>query len=279
MSAALRTALGVHQHAVSARLVRFTAEDLAGRLAGRDATIWSTEPAHIAVARNRLGWIESPGSMRARVSEFEAFANAVASEGFTHALLLGMGGSSLAPEVLRQVFGVAAGRLEVAVLDNTSPTAVAAAFAAHDPRRTLVLVASKSGGTLEVASFEKRAFEWMQAARGDQAGRAFVAITDPGTSLGQLAATRGYRHTFENPADIGGRYSALSCFGIVPAALLGVPLAALLDSAIAELDVAKLERDAARNAPLALGAALGELALVGRDKVTLVLGGGFDPHA
>ena len=109
--------------------------------------------------------------MRGRAAEVAAFAAEVASEGFTHAVLLGMGGSSLAPEVLRSAFGVASGRLELTVLDNTAPSAVAAVLAAHDPRRTLFVVSSKSGGTLEVVSFEKRCWEWSRDARGDDAGR------------------------------------------------------------------------------------------------------------
>ena len=268
----LEIAAGAHEPAIRARLEQMTREDVAARLARHDVALWGDDPTHQKVAANRLGWLDAPAVMRARVTELEAFAAEIAADGFRHALLLGMGGSSLAPETLMQTFGARTGRLELAVLDNTSPRAVRATLEAHDPQHTLVIVSSKSGGTLEVVSFEKAVFDWMTRARGAGAGRAFIAITDPGTTLGDLARARGYRRTFENAPDIGGRYSALSYFGLVPAALIGADLAALLDRAVAELDTDRLETAAANNAGLALGAALGELALAGRDKLTLVLG-------
>ncbi len=256
-------------------LARIHALDCDGwlqRLWGRDPGLWSEDPAHQAVARNRLGWLDLPVSMRGEVPALGAFAREVANEGFTHAVLLGMGGSSLAPEVLRLTFGVKPGFLDLTVLDSTSPAAVRAVLDSHDPRRTLCIVSSKSGGTLEVVSFEARFHEWIANARGADAGRAFVAITDPGTSLEQLAASRGYRRVFTNPPDIGGRYSALSLFGLVPAALMGIDLAAMLDHAEAERRRSQPGLPAADVPGLALGATLGELALRGRDKVTLVLG-------
>src|SRR6185503_20072816 len=137
---------------------------------------------------------------------------------------------------------------------------------------TLFLVSSKSGSTIEVASFEKYFFAWVSAARGDQAGRSFLAITDPGTSLEKLALERGYRRTFSNPPDIGGRYSALSYFGLVPAALIGADLRALLASAAAEAKASGPDVAVEMNPAVRLGASLGELALAGRHKVTFVLG-------
>jgi glucose-6-phosphate isomerase len=267
--AGFECALGGYEDAVRARLARTTRDDIAARLARRDATLWTGDAQAII---HRLGWLDAPAAMRARVAELEDFAQSVADAGFTHALLLGMGGSSLAPETLKLTFDVRAGRLELAILDNTSPHAVRWELQRHDPNTTLVIVSSKSGGTIEVTSFERAAFEWMEKARGAEAGSAFVAITDPDTSLEELARSRGYRRTFLNPPDIGGRYSALSYFGLVPAALMGVDLAALLDRAVAELDTARLETDASANPGVALGAMLGELAAQGRDKLTLVLG-------
>jgi len=257
---------------VQARLAALDSSGWMQRLWARDPGLWSDDPAHQAVARNRLGWLDVAAAMEPRAAEFEAFAAEVAGEGFTHTVLLGMGGSSLAPEVLRQTFGVAPGRLDLAVLDSTSPASVRGVLDSHDPARTLFVVSSKSGGTLEVTSFEAACFEWVRAARGDAAGRSFVAITDPGTSLGALAASRGYRRVFENPPDIGGRYSALSCFGLVPAALIGADVRGLLAHAAAER-----RRNQPGVAPtdqpgLVLGALLGETALRGRDKLTLVLG-------
>jgi len=269
---ALRVRAGEHQAAIAARLEALHKANFAKRLLAYDDALWGDDPAHRAVAANRLGWLDSPLAMRARVAELEAFAAGIASEGFTHALLLGMGGSSLAPETFMQTFGARSGRLELAVLDNTSPRAVRTMLEEHDPLHTLVIVSSKSGGTLEVVSFEKAVFDWMTRARGADAGRAFIAIIDPGMSLVELARSRGYRRTFENSPDIGGRYSALSYFGLVPAALIGADLAAILDRAVSELDTDRLETAAANNAGLALGAALGELAMAGRDKLTLVLG-------
>ncbi len=178
-----------------------------------------------------------------------------------------MGGSSLAPETLARTFGTRAGRLELTVLDNTSPAAVRAVTAAHDPARTLFVVSSKSGGTLEVTSFERHFHAAVRAALGEKAGGSFVAITDPGTSLEALARERGYARVFQNPPDIGGRYSALSYFGLVPAALIGADLEGLLAGAHTEaLPSGEGESDA-----VVLGAALGELARAGRDKLTLVL--------
>lgn len=263
----LRAQAGPYAAAIQARLEALRADRFPERLLAHDDGLWGADPAHRQVAANRLGWIDSPAAMRAHAAELEAFAAEVAAEGFTHAVLLGMGGSSLAPEVLRHTFGVRDGRLELTVLDNTSPAAVLAVAKAHEGVRTLYLVASKSGGTIEVTSFEKFFWERVGAVHGADAGREFVAITDPGTSLAKLAAAKGYRRVFVNAPDIGGRYSALSYFGLLPAALLGADVTGMLDDAVAERD--------ALAAPgggdgVALGAALGELALAGRDKLTLV---------
>jgi transaldolase/glucose-6-phosphate isomerase len=264
--------LGSCEKAVNARLAALEESGFAARLWARDDGLWSEDPAHRAVARNRLGWLESPALMRREAESLRAFAAEVAADGFTHALLLGMGGSSLAPEVLRRTFGVAPGALDLAVLDSTSPAAVRAVAGQIDLPRTFFIVSSKSGGTTEVSAFEKYFFEWARATLGDRAGRSFVAITDPGTPLEALARTRGYRRAFLNPPTIGGRFSALSCFGMVPAALIGADVAALLDAALAEERESGARVPAARNPGVALGAALGEIALAGRDKVTLVLG-------
>jgi glucose-6-phosphate isomerase len=262
---------------VDARLEQLDHLRFSTRLWRRDDTLWGDDPERRKVAANRLGWLEVAERMRGEVEALRAFAVKVAGEGFTHVVLLGMGGSSLAPEVLRLTLGVGtlgAGSgpaLELTVLDNTSPAAVRAVAATHDPRRTLFLVSSKSGGTLEVSSFEKHFFEWVRAARGDDAGRSFAAITDPDTVLEQLARSRGYRRAFINPPDIGGRYSALSFFGLVPAALIGADLDALLAGAADEAAACAATVAVRDNPAVVLGAALGELALSGRNKLTLVL--------
>ncbi len=261
---------GALERALRVRLARLDAEGFAARLHRRDVTLWGTDPAHQNVAANRLGWLDAPALMRPQTAALRSFATEVAGAGFTHAVLLGMGGSSLAPEVLRSACGIRPGALGLTVLDNTSPAAVDAVLRAHDPGRTLFVVSSKSGGTIEVNSFERCAREWSRAGRGDGGG-AFVAITDPGTALERLARADGYRRVFLNPADIGGRYSALSLFGLAPGALIGADLDGLLDGALAELEACGPETTAERNPGLLLGAALGELALAGRDKLTLVL--------
>jgi glucose-6-phosphate isomerase len=272
LSRSLDLTLGPAEAAVTERLARLDRESFAARLWAKDSTLWSEDPAHQDVARHRLGWLESPSEMADGVTRLEAFATEVAAEGFTHAVLLGMGGSSLAPEVLRKTHGVRAGRLDLTVLDNTSPAAVRAIESDHDPKRTLFVVSSKSGGTIEVASFERAFFERVSAALGERAGRSFIAITDPGTALEALARKRGYRTTFLNRPDIGGRYSALSYFGMVPAALIGADVSALLSRAHDEASASGPQVASSASPAVILGAALGELALAGRDKVTFVLG-------
>jgi glucose-6-phosphate isomerase len=265
-------ALDPHLHgAVEARLAGLDADQLVARLWRRDPTLWGADPARRGAITARLGWLGLAEAMEREVIALREFAAGAVADGFTHAVLLGMGGSSLAPEVLRLTLGVRPGFLELTILDDTSPAAVAAVADAHDPARTLFIVSSKSGSTLEVVSFERCFFAWAQAARRDGAGRGFVAITDPGTPLERLARQRGYRRVFSGTPDVGGRYSALSAFGLVPAALIGADLDRLLAGARAEL--APLAAGlAAREVPgVRLGAALGELALRGRDKLTLLL--------
>src|SRR5207247_74475 len=151
----------------------------------------------------------------------EELAADVGGDGSATLYLLGMGGSSLCAEVMRAVYGVREGYPRIVVMDTTDEAAIAGALTGLDPRRTVFLVASKSGGTIEPASMEKLFWAHMSAALGAAAGRHFVAVTDPGTELARLAETRGYRKIFLNPPDIGGRFSALSLFGLVPGAIIG----------------------------------------------------------
>jgi hypothetical protein len=180
-----------------------------------------------------------------------------------------MGGSSLCAEVLRDAGGVRPGSPELHVLDTTDEQTIARAAAQMVPERTLFLVASKSGGTIEVTALERFFMERMREAGIDEPGRHFVAITDPGTPLEQLARTEKYRHIFLNPADIGGRFSALSLFGLVPAALMGLDVGALLDAGAAMAEGCRQEN--VNNPGLALGAAMAVAAEEGRDKLTLLL--------
>ena len=217
---------------------------------------------------NRLGWLTAPADMPPQLHEVEAFAGALEQDGLTDVYLLGMGGSSLCAEVLRDVLSGASSASRLIVLDTTDETAIGRATEALIPDRSCFLVASKSGSTLEVTSLEQH-FWSVMARRVPSPGRHFVAITDPGTDLVRHAATRGYRHTFINPPDIGGRYSALSLFGLVPARLVGINGPALLGPAA---DMAEACRaDASSNPGLALGAFMGGHALQGRDKLTLLV--------
>ena len=240
--------------------VQQAAERVYERILARDHTVWRPDPTEIA---NRLGWLDSPHVMRDAIGPIHQFIDAVRADGYPHALLLGMGGSSLAPEVFRAIFGVADGFLDLSVLDSTQPEAVLAKERTLDPARTLFLPATKSGGTVETLSLLKYFYNRTADALGpEEAGRHFAAITDPGSGLESLAQRLGFRHIFRNDPNIGGRYSALSYYGLVAAGAIGVDLDRLLDRA---------EQALADPQPgIQLGAFLGAGALAGRDKLTLV---------
>jgi hypothetical protein len=195
----------------------------------------------------------------------------VREAGFSDVFLLGMGGSSLCPEVLRRTFDSAPGFPALTVLDTTHPDAIIQARRDVDLAGTLFLVSSKSGGTIETMSLYRYFFAAVAAARGERAGENFIALTDPGTSLERLARERDFRRVVPTPADVGGRYSALTPFGLVPAALMGLDIVDLLDRARAMMQLCASGRSDDQNPGLALGLRLGELALQGRDKVTLVM--------
>lgn len=244
--------------------------DILARIWSHDHTVWKPEPTEIT---NRLGWLHSPEVMSQALPEINAFGDEIRAEGFTHALLLGMGGSSLAPEVFRFTFGVQAGYLDLAVLDSTDPGAVLAHANRLDPAKTLFIVSTKSGGTVETFSFFKYFYNWTSEKIGEtKAGKHFVAITDPGSGLADTAKKYNFRKTFINDPNIGGRYSALSYFGLVPAALIGMNLNVLLEraAAMAQLSKGIASSQTKDNSPATLGVILGELAVQGRDKVTLI---------
>jgi glucose-6-phosphate isomerase len=249
---------------VERRLERIARDRIVSRLWQRDPTVWVANPETPEVA-DRLGWLTVADGMREHLADLTAFAQS-ARRAFDRVVLLGMGGSSLAPEVLWRAFGPRPGWPAFLMLDSTDPRAVRGARDAGDLTRTLFIVASKSGTTIETSSFER--YFWEVAGRRAEQ---FVAITDPGTELDRRAVERGYRRVFRNPADVGGRYSALSFFGLVPAALMGIEVGALLERAVAMMARCRLEGSGDENPGVALGAALGEAALRGRDKLTLVL--------
>jgi glucose-6-phosphate isomerase len=257
--------------AVTRRLAALSRSRFAARLERAHPALWGRAPGLRRAIARRLGWLRAPGRFLTEAGRLEAFAREARDEGLRHAVLLGMGGASLAPEVLRRVFGPAPGFLDLLVLDTTVPSAVERAARSLPLESTLFLVSSKSGTTIEMQSLFAHFWGRVRRLRGAAAGRHFAAVTDPGTPLADLATTRGFRATFHNPDDIGGRYSALSFFGLVPAALLGIDPRALLGRAVA-MGRACGPGPAARDNPgLALGAALGELARHGRDKVVLLI--------
>lgn len=243
--------------------------DLVNRLQQRDATLWSNDPDSRRAIQNRLGWLDAAVFMNGHAGPIREFARQVQAEGYQQAVLLGMGGSSLAPEVYAAVSGGGSGALPLTIVDTTSPGHVAKVTAQCEDSATLFIVSSKSGTTAETSALEAHFFEWARA-RHDQPGRHFIAITDPGSPLESLAAERGYRETFLNPADIGGRYSALSYFGLVPAALAGADLEALRAHVPDSLTGSRLAADACL-----LGTAMGIQAAEGRNKLTLCFSPGL----
>ena len=257
---------------VDAAVEQLAVAKFAERLWQKDSTLWKPDDEkHQAEIKIRLGWLDVIEQMQTRVSEMTTFAGEVKRAGFTHALLCGMGGSSLAPEVLRETFGVARGYLDLGVLDSTDPAAVLAAEARSNPARTLYIISSKSGSTTEPNAFFAYFWEKVKALKGDRAGENFIAITDPNTRMERTAAEHGFRHTFLNPPEIGGRYSALSYFGLVPAALLGIDVGRMLDHATAMAHACGAIIPPAHNPGVVLGAVLGALAHAGHDKLTFVV--------
>jgi glucose-6-phosphate isomerase len=261
----MRLHLGVLSEAVESRRPR--ADSAADGLVKHDPAAWSPDAAVQKKIANRLGWLTSPKLMADSIPRLEQFASVVKADGFTDVVLLGMGGSSLAPEVLRAIVGIARAYPRLHMLDSTDPSAVRAA--ATQPERTLYLLASKSGTTIEpnvlAAHFKQRLID----AGVGQWSAHFVAITDEGTDLDRRARTEKFRDVFVNPSDIGGRYSALSFFGMVPSALMGQDIRALISKG---LDVLSAPGPAVE-----LGLAIGAAAAAGRDKMTLVVPEALEP--
>ena len=247
---------------VADQLARLRDLDAIGRIWRGDHTLWKPSPDEIT---DRLGWLSLPTDMGSHTADFVSFADEVARDGYTHVVLLGMGGSSLGPEMLRQAFGSATGHPELVVLDSTAPGWVRAVVGRIDPSRTLFLVSSKSGTTIEPNVLYSYFREVVDGAVGrEKAGRSFAAVTDPGTALEELASRDGFRRVFQGDPEVGGRYSILSSFGLVPAALMGIDVEKMLDRASG-----MREACLASDPGAALGAAIGRLALEGRDKLTI----------
>lgn len=257
--------------AVARRLETLEAEGYGERLWEADASLWKPDDQeHQKIVANALGWLSVFEGVRDQLGELSEFVGELRGDGYRSAVLLGMGGSSLAPEVFQAVFGTRQGYLRLHVLDSTDPAAVLAVEAAVDLETTLFVVSSKSGGTTETASFHAYFYDRLKELDADHAGRHFIAITDEGTPLQQEALHQDFRAIFVNPSDIGGRYSALSYFGLVPAALIGVNLERLLDGVRDVAVACGPDVKAGDNPAVRLGAVLGEAALAGRDKLTIV---------
>jgi len=255
-----------------ATLDKLRADETVARIWKKDPSVWSSDPEHAKIIANSLGWLTVPEQILARIGELESFAQEVREAAFTHAVVLGMGGSSLCPEVLCHSFGARDGYPQLLVLDSTVPAAVAQIESQIKLETTLFIVASKSGTTTEPQMFQRYFFDRVRQRKGERAGENFVAITDPGTLLERQATQDSYRKVFVNWADIGGRYSALSFFGMVPFAVMGGDVAELVGRAVSAAKACR-NPDPGANPGATLGALLGTLANNGIDKLTLVASG------
>ena len=255
------------QSTVNPALDALTQAQVIDRLWAKDHRVWKQDPREIV---DRLGWLTLQDQMPQEVGQLRNCVSMAKEMKVKDVVLLGMGGSSLGPEVFRTVFGAQKGAPRLWVLDSTVPGWVRQVTAAISPSRTLFLVASKSGGTIEVMSLFAHFWKLVTKAKGNHGGRQFVAITDPGTGLEKMAHDYGFGQIFSNPADIGGRYSVLSLFGLVPAALLGLDITRLLDRAAGMAERCRQQEDAKANPGAYLGAVMGSLAKTGRDKVTVI---------
>lgn len=264
--------LGENEPRVHSRLRDWDQNDFAARLWKKDATLWSHDP--VSGIPERLGWLSLPRDMHDEIAPIIHFAHEIRKEGFRHVVLLGMGGSSLTAEVFQATLGPRKGCPELIGLDSTHPDAVRSVENRIDPEHSLFLVSSKSGSTVETLAFAN--YFWEKArSLGKTPGQCFVAITDPGTPLEALARRRQFRRVFLAPRDVGGRFSALSVFGLVPAALIGIDIHRVLDGSWAMMDSSAARMSGEGNPALVLGATLGELAAAGRDKLTLTVSKGL----
>lgn len=261
---------GNHQNEIDKAMMELKEQRIVERIWEKDFTVWAENLDEIS---NRLGWLKSPYAAEDAIDEINSFVDSVKADGFKNALLFGMGGSSLAPEVFKLTFGVKEGYLDLTVLDSTHPQMIEKYAEKFNPEETLFIVSTKSGGTVETISFMKYFFNLTAEKVGkENASKHFIAITDPGSGLEKTAADLNFRKIFLNDPNIGGRYSALSLFGIVPAALIGVDLEELINRA----QIMFCNSEGANcpihgdNTPANLGVVMGVLAQKGIDKLTLI---------
>ncbi|MBC6696690.1 glucose-6-phosphate isomerase [Hymenobacter sp. BT190] len=272
---AMTMQLGAYQAAVDSKLQEFSAKNFTAGFWQKQADLWVQDAEAQQSLRSFMGWLRVAETMLPRVAEIQEFAQEVKAAGFKHVVVMGMGGSTMTPIVFKQAFEQSADGLPLSVLDTTNPGSVREIEAAVPLTETLFVVASKSGTTAEPLAFGDYFYARLKELKGDKAGENFVAITDPGSKFVTQATNEGYRRIFLNFSEVGGRFSALSYFGLVPAALYGIDIKTLLERAIGMMQASGSAGDVADNPGLELGVALGVLAQQGRDKLTLVVPAGL----
>lgn len=269
---ALRANLGAYQSVVDAALAEADSANVIQRIWDKDASLWKTEESHQKIIANSLGWLTVPRQLQTVSHELVRFTENVRGADERHVMVCGMGGSSLCPEVLRQTFGNQKGFPELLVLDSTDPDAINNFAKQIDITRCLFFIASKSGTTTEPVAFHRYWYNEVSKIN-ETPGQAFVAITDPGTLMAETAAAENFKRIFLNPEDIGGRYSALSYFGMVPAAVMGLDVQELLSRAIRMSLMCGPKVSLSENPAALLGATMAECAAAGRDKLTIITDG------
>ena len=258
-----------YQSVIDAALDELSNHKIIQRIWQHDFTVWKPSPDEIA---NRLGWLHCIEDMRARLPEIQSFAKSVYNHGYTNVLLMGMGGSSLAPELFSNTFPASGHSLRLKVLDSTDPSALLSLSNNLDLPKTLFIVSTKSGSTEETLSFYKYFYNLVGDRLGSEdIGKHFVAITDPESKLVEIAKNHSFRHVFLGDPNIGGRFSALTSFGLVPAALCGVNTNVLLERAQSMVSRCSPTVPVRDNPAAMLGVILGELAQQGHDKLTFIL--------
>jgi transaldolase/glucose-6-phosphate isomerase len=260
--------LGQYQPAVEAEINTLNSQDFTTRFWQKDATLWTQDAEAQQSIRSFMGWLDSPEVLSKAVGDIQQFVQEVKAAGFQHVVVMGMGGSTMAPIVFERSFQQ--NGLPLSILDTTDPGTVAELEKSIPLRETLFIVASKSGTTAEPLAFGDYFYDKVKAIKGDKAGENFVAITDPGSKFVTQATQEGYRKIFLNFAEVGGRFSALTYFGLVPAALYGIDINAMLQGAVEMMRACGAQGPVADNPGLKLGATMGVLAKQGRDKLTLI---------
>ncbi|MBI5234456.1 MAG: transaldolase, partial [Deltaproteobacteria bacterium] len=248
---------------------RLHALDFSNRLWSKDPSIWSKGYSAQALISNSLGWLDIAVQMHEKTGEIVSFAETIKKE-FEYIVLLGMGGSSLAPEVMRSIFGRQPGWPKLVILDTTDPCAIKKTQDSIEMDKTLFIVSSKSGTTIEVMSLFEFFHDALSRARPNPAGSNFIAITDPDTPLEAIAKGKGFRQVFINPPDIGGRFSALSYFGLIPAAVMGLDINRLLGYALSMAHETRADVHPKDDPAQSLGVVIAALAGKGMDKLTFL---------